>query len=130
MHLDRPCDTDGQRGLVTGQRAQLAQLFETDMGIVGMDPPAGGAQNGARRDAHRRAVRVVVRQCVGDLAGTIPADPRRRDIAVVRPCAGAHVPVERGVQIASGLDVLADERRLLVERSGVLLFDRGGHPAV
>ena len=80
----------------------------------------------AVRGAMRIAVAVgeVVGQCIGNLAGTLPADPSRSRIAVVQPRACAHVPVECGAQIGRCLQVLGDQRRLLVNRTRTALFDR------
>ena len=61
------------------------------------------AQHGAGRDAHRGTVWVVVGQRVGDPAGPLPTHPRRGDVTVDRPCAGAHVPGVRGMQVAGGV---------------------------
>src|SRR6185295_19140968 len=78
--------------------------------------PAGAAQHGAGRDSHRGAVSVVVGQRVGDLARSLPTEVRRADVAVGGPCAGAHVPAVRGSVLASGLQVLGDQRGILVGR--------------
>ena len=94
-------------------RAQLPQLLEV-AGDVRIDSPAGAAQHGAGRDAHRGAVRVVVGQRVGDLAGPLPTDPRRGDVTVGRPGAGAHVPAVRGIAVACGLQMFGDQRGILV----------------
>ena len=93
-----------------------------------MDPPSGAAQHGARGDAHRCAVRVIGGQCVGDPAGALPTQPRCGDVAVGRPRAGAHVPAKRGVQITGGLQMLGDQRRVLVGRCRVTLL-RSRRPA-
>ena len=59
------------------------------------------------------------RAAVGDLAGPLPTHPRRGDVAVGRPRAGAHMPAEGGVEIAGGLQVLGDQGRVLVDRRRV-----------
>ena len=110
-----PGHADGQRDLIPGERAQLPQLIEM-AGDVHIDSPAGAAQHGAGRDSHRGAVSVVVGQRVGDLARSLPTEVRRADVAVGGPCAGAHVPAVRGSVVASGLQVLGDQRGILVGR--------------
>ena len=75
-------------------------------------------------------VGVLGGQCVGDLSGALPAQSRSCDITVGRPCCGAHVPAVRGVQIAGGLEVFGDQRRVLVRRARVTLLDRGGQAPV
>ena len=86
-----------------------------------MLPPARQAVphsmvRGAMRIAARS--RIVVGQAVGDLACALPTRPCRGDVAVGQPCTGAHVPVERRVQITRGLEVFGDQRRVFVDRSG------------
>ena len=44
--------------------------------------------------------------------------------------AGAHVPAVRGAQITGGLQMLGDQRGVLVGRFRVAGFDRGGQPPV
>ena len=83
---------------------------------------AVAAQHGARGDAHRGPVGVVGGQRVGDLAGPLPTEPRRGDVAVGRPRCGAHVPAVRGVQITGGLQMFGDQRRVLVGRCRVALL--------
>ena len=92
--------------------------------------PLGGAQHGAGGDAHRQSLGVIVRQSVGDEAGPLPADPGSVDIAVGGPRAGTHVPAIGGVQLAAGLQMFGDERRVLVHRAGLALLDRGGQAPV
>ena len=81
-------------------------------------------------------MRIAVRS--GSSAGSASAtrrarsqlSPRRRDVAVGRPRSGAHVPAVSGVQITGGLQMLGDQRGVLVGRVRVTFFDRGGHPPV
>ena len=47
---------------------------------------------------------------------------------VAAHAAGTHVPAVRGVQIACGLQVLGNQRGILVERVRLPLFDCGGQP--
>ena len=67
---------------------------------------------------------------VGDPAGPLPTEPGSGDVAVGRPRAGAHVPAIRGVQLAGGLEVFGDQRRVLLHRAGRTLLDRGGQAPV
>ena len=126
----QPGHADGQRRLVPGRRAQLSQLLEEAAGDVGMDPEGVAAQQGARRDAHRGAVRVVGGQRVGDPARPLPTQPTPPTMSRV----AAHAPARMcqpigGVQIAGGLQVLGDQARHSRRADPALaLFDRGGHP--
>ncbi len=95
-----------------------------------MDPESVAAQQGARRDAHRGAVRVVGGQRIGDLARPLPTRYARSDVAGGRPRSGAHVPGVRGVQITGGLQMFGDQRSVLVGRRRVTFFDRGRQPPV
>ena len=115
----QPDHADGQRPLVPGRRAKLSQLLEEAAGKIGIDPEGVAAQPGARGDAHRGAVRIVGGQRVGDPARPLPTDSRGGDVAGGRPRPGAHVPAERCVEIACGLQVLGDQRGVLVDRSRV-----------
>jgi hypothetical protein len=73
-------------------------------------------------DSHRRPTRRS-RQPVGNLTGPLPAVARRVDVAVVRPSCSAHVPAERLVQRAGGLQMLGDQRRILLNRCRVVLLE-------
>ena len=55
-------------------------------------------------------------------ARTLPTDPCRADVAVGRPSAGAHMPAVGGMQFAGGLQVLGDQRRVLIGRRRVTLL--------
>ena len=125
-----PGHADGQRPLVARGGAQVAQFVEAGVGAAATDPPRAAAQQGARRDAHRGPVGVVVGQPIGDLTGPPPTRLRRGDVAVGRPGSGAHVPAEGRAQIAGGLQMLGDQRRILVGRARIALFDRGGQAPV
>jgi hypothetical protein len=124
-----PGHADGQRPLVAGGGAQVAQFVEAGVGAAAPHPPRTSAQQGARRDAHRGPVGVVVGQRVGDLPGPPPARLRRGDVAVGRPGAGAHMPAKSLAQLAGGLQMLGDQGRVLLGRAGSR-FDRGGQPPV
>ena len=79
----RPGHADGQRDLVPGRAAQLAQLREAALAVLECSVlVVGGTQHGAGGDAHRHLVGVVVGQRVGDLSGALPAEPGRVEIAV------------------------------------------------
>ena len=67
---------------------------------------------------------------VGDAAGPLPAEPGRDEIAVGRPRGGAHVPAVGCVQITCGLQMLGDQRRVLVGRPRLTLLDCGGQAPV
>jgi hypothetical protein len=95
-----------------------------------MDPEGVAAQSGASGDAHRDAVRIIVGQRVSDLACALPTQIRRPDVAVGRPCPGAHVPVEGGTQIPGGLQMLGDQSRVLVRRFRLTFLDRCGESPV
>ena len=128
--LTSPVMPMASEALSPARAAQLPQLLEAARRRAASDTRAGAAQHGAGRDAHRGAVGVVVGQRVGDLAGPLPTDPRRGDVAVGRPRAGAHVPAVGGVQVAGGLQMFGDQRRILVRRPGLALLDRGGQAPV
>ena len=49
---------------------------------------------------------------------------------LVDHAAGAHVPAVRGVQLAGGLQMFGDQRRVLLDRLRVTLLDRGGQAPV
>ena len=49
-------------------------------------------------------------------SGSFPADPRGPDIAGLRPASCAHVPAESGAQVIGGLEMLGDQRRVLIQR--------------
>ena len=67
------------------------------------------------RGAIRSAARSVVGgQRVGDPAGPLPTDPRCGDVAVGRPCAGAHVPAVRAMLVTGSLQMFCDQRGILV----------------
>ena len=83
-----------------------------------MDSVGIGTQQGASGDPHRQPVRVVGGQRVGDLARPPPTQIRRRDIAGGRPRTRAHVPAIGGVQITGGLQMLGDQRGILIGQSG------------
>ena len=95
-----------------------------------MDSKGAAAQHGARGDAQGCPVGVLGGQSVGDPLGALPTQPRRGDVAVGRPRPGAHMPAVGGVQIARGLQMLGDQRRVLISRGRVSRLDRGGHPPV
>ena len=97
------------------RRAKLSQLLKQAVGDVGMDSEGVAAQPGARGDAHRGAMRIVGGQRVGDLACPLPTRPRRHNVTGGRPRPCAHVPAERGVEIACGLQVLGNQGGILVE---------------
>ena len=99
---------------------------------------AGDMSHGlARRSPHsmvRGAMRMAARS--GSSAGSASAIWRARSqlsraaamSRLVAHVAGAHVPAVGGVQITGGLQMLGDQRRVLVGRVRVALFDRGGQP--
>ena len=96
----RPCPGGG---------AQLPQFLEALTGHFHTDPKGGPAQHGAPGDAHGWPVGVTSGQSVGDLAGALPTQARRGDVAVGGPCCGAHVPAERGVEITGGLEMFGNK---------------------
>jgi hypothetical protein len=122
--------TDGQRRLVPGGGAQLPQFLEAVTGHFHMDPKGGPAQHGARGDTHGCPFGVIAGQSVGDLAGALPTQPGRGDVAVGRPRCGAHLPAIGGVPITGGLQVLGDQCGVLVSQLRIAAFDRGGQPPV
>ena len=61
---------------------------------------------------------------------TLPTHSRGGDVAIGRPRCGAHVPTVGGVQITGGLQMLGNQRSVVVGRSGITLFDRGGQAPV
>ena len=75
------CQSEGQRGLVAGERAQLPQLLKVGADVR-VDSPDSAAEHGAGGDAQPVQGWVVVGQCVGDPAGTLPTEPRRSDVTV------------------------------------------------
>ena len=87
-------------------------------------PPRAARQQGARCDAHRGPVGFVVGQRVGDPACPPPTRLRRGDVAVGRPGTCPHVPAEGRAEITGGLQMLGDQRRILVGRAGIALLDR------
>ena len=112
----QPGHADGQRDLVPGRAAQLPQLRRSGPAFVlhRLASRCRTAWCGAR--CAWQSAGVVGGQRVGDMAGPLPTDPRRGDVAVGRPRAGAHVPAVRGLQFACGLQMFGDQRRVLVGR--------------
>ena len=111
--------------------AQLAQFFDKRMArCVDRPSPSGATQLGAGGDAHRSAIGVVVGQRVGDLAGTLPARPRRGDIAPRRPASRAHVPRVCVAHLAGSLEMFGDERRVLVGGFRLVGLDNRGQAPV
>ena len=61
----------------------------------------------------------------------MPARTRAAAISrLVDQVAGAHVPGEGRMQIAGRLEMFGDQRRILISRVRLALFDCGGHPPV
>ena len=116
---------DRQRHRVAGGGAEVTQFVEAGVGDAAGDPDGVHAQQSPRGDAHRRPARIIGGQPVGDRSGPFPAVARGPDIAGLRPCPGAHVPAESGAQVIGGLEMLGDQRRVLIQRIRVALFDRG-----
>ena len=104
---------------VPGGRAQLPQLLEEAAGDVHMDPEGVGAQQLASGDAHRQPVRIVGGQRVGDPVGMFPTDRAAVMSRLVAPRCRAHVPAIGGVQITGGLQMLGDQRSVLLGRCRV-----------
>ena len=98
-----------------------------------MLPPASQA---LAHSSVRGAIRIAVRsgsavgQSVRDVSRVPPTGARRGDVAVSQPRARTHIPVERRVQIAGGLEVFGDEGGVFVGEFRRALFDRGGQPPV
>ena len=109
---------------------QFSQFVEAGVGDTAAGPPDGAAQQRSRRNLHRRPIRSVGGQPVGDLAGPLPTHPGRANVSNDRPAAGAHMPVERGTQVPRGLQVLGDQSGILIDRARLLLFDRRGQAPV
>ena len=103
---------------------------EAGTGHVHSDSVGDAAQHGARGDAHGGPVLALGGQCVGDLLGTLPAQPCRADVAVGRPGCGPHVPTVGGVPITGGLQMFGDQRSIFISRGRAPGFDNGGQPPV
>jgi hypothetical protein len=121
---------DGQRPPVAGDRTQLAELIEPGVGDAAADVPGAPTRQGAWRDAHCHPVHVVGRQPISHVPCALPPPACRANVAVGRPHTRAHVPAERFAQITGCFQMIRDERGVLLDRSGVSLFDRGGEPSV
>ena len=106
---------DRQRHCVAGRAAEVTQFVEAGVGDAAGDPDGVHAQQSPRGDAHRHPARVIGGQPVGDRSGPLPADARGPDIAGLRPCPGTHVPAESGAQVIRGLEMLGDQRRVLIQ---------------
>ena len=61
-------------------------------------------------------MRMVLGQLIGDVPRSAPARSCGQDVAVVVPPSGAHVPAERRRELACGLQMSGDHRRVLVCR--------------
>ena len=72
---------------------------------------------GAMRIAARFGIGVGKR--VGDLRARCQLGRAAAMSRIGRPCRGAHVPAEGGVQIAGGLQMFGDQRRVLLGRCRV-----------
>lgn len=124
--LDRHTGHGGcQRCLVPGFRAQITQLSEGSRHI-GMKPsPCIAAQGGPRGYPHRQPAGVRRGQSIRNLAGALPAELGGSDVAVGRPRARTHMPFISSVQLTRGLEMLRDQRSILV-----VVVDRRGQPSV
>ncbi len=97
---------------------------------------AAGARKSVAHSMVRGAMRIDNRS--GSSAGSESAMRRARsqlsraatDVAIGRPRCGAHVPAVGGVQLAGGLQMFGDQRRILVSRARIVLFDRSGQALV
>ena len=79
-----------------------------------MDSVAGRAQQRAGGNPHRHTVRFVVGHCIGDLGAHAPNSSAPRRCHGWSTSSSAHVPAVGGVEIAPGLQMLGDQRRVLV----------------
>ena len=61
------------------------------------------------------------------MPGALPTRACGGEVAVGQPCTGTHVPVKRRVQIARCFEVFGDQGGILVDRTWLTGFDRGGH---
>ena len=119
----QPEHADGQRRLVSCRGAQFARFIDAARDTQILPARRGGAHHGARSDPHCGPIRIIGRQLIGDLTGTLPTDPRRGDVAPGRPRTRAHAPAVGGREIACGLQVLGDQRGVLVSRFRVTRLD-------
>jgi len=120
----QPGHADRQRPPITHGGAQVTQFVKAGVGAAAAHAPRARAQKGAGRDAHRWPIRVVVGEPVGDLSCPPPTGVRRGDVAVGRPGSGAHVPGEGRAQIPGRLQMLGDQRRILIRRFRLALLYR------
>jgi len=72
---------------------------------------------------YRSAVGIIIGQSVGDLAGPLPTCPCRTDVAVRQPGRGAHMPTECRAQFTGRLQMVGDQRGILVNRGRAMLLD-------
>ena len=121
---------DRQRRLVAGGGRQFVQFVEAGVVDASTDAPGADAEQGPGRDPHRGPADRVAWQLVGDVAGTLPGRSRRVHVAAGQPGCGAHVPPERLGQVTGELQMLGDQRRVLLSQRRVALRDRRGHPPV
>jgi hypothetical protein len=67
-------------------------------------------------------------QSVSDRTGSLPAQAGRADVAFPRPHPCTHVPGVRAAQLAGGLQVFSDQRRIRLDRIRITHFDDRRQP--